>query len=89
MPMRSLGAFGPEAIAEMGEVLEAACEELGDNSQPEAVREIVALRIIAAARLGERDPVRCAKPPSANETRSAFPKFESYQAALSSLKDQV
>ena len=58
MPMRSLGAFGPEAIAEMSEALEAACEELGDNVQPEAVREIVALRIIAAARLGERDPVR-------------------------------
>jgi len=56
--MRSLGAFGPEAIAEMSEALEAACEELGDNVQPEAVREIVALRIIAAARLGERDPVR-------------------------------
>jgi hypothetical protein len=41
--MRSLGAFGPEAIAEMSEALEAACEELGDNVQPEAVREIVAL----------------------------------------------
>ena len=58
MPMRSLGAFGPEAIAEMSEALEAACEELSDNVQPEAVREIVALRIIAAARLGKRDPVR-------------------------------
>ena len=52
------GAFGPEAIAKMSEALEAACEELGDTGRPEALREIVALRIIAAARLGERDPVR-------------------------------
>jgi hypothetical protein len=52
------GAFGPEAIAVMSEALEAACEELGDTNRPEAVREIVALRIIAAAKLGECDPVR-------------------------------
>ena len=52
------GAFGPETIAAMSEALEAACEELGDTGRPEAVREIVALRIIAAARLGECDPVR-------------------------------
>jgi hypothetical protein len=58
MPMHSIGAFGPEAIAEMTEALEAACEELGDTGRPEVVREIVALRIIAAARLGESDPVR-------------------------------
>jgi hypothetical protein len=61
MPIDSFvqpGAFGPEAIAAMSEALEAACEELGDTGQPEAAREIVALRIIAAAKLGERDPVR-------------------------------
>jgi hypothetical protein len=56
--MDLLGAFGPEAIAQMSEALEAACEELGDNFQPETLREIVALRIIAAARLGERNPAR-------------------------------
>jgi hypothetical protein len=52
------GAFGPETIAAMSEALEAACEDLGDTGRPEGVREIVALRIIAAARLGECDPVR-------------------------------
>jgi hypothetical protein len=58
MPMCSFGAFGPEAIAEMSQALEATCEELGDTGRPDAVREIVALRIIAAASLGECDPVR-------------------------------
>jgi hypothetical protein len=61
MPIDSFvqpGAFGPETIAAMSEALGAACEELGDTGRPEAVREIVALRIIAAARLGESDPVR-------------------------------
>ena len=57
MPLRSSGAFGPEAIAVMNKALEAACEELADG-QPELAREIAARRILQAARLGERDPVR-------------------------------
>jgi hypothetical protein len=52
------GAFGPEAIAAMGEALEAAFKELQDTGQPDVVRELIAGRIIAAAKLGERDPVR-------------------------------
>jgi len=52
-PFMQLGAFEPEAIAAMSEAFDAACE-----SQPEAVREVIAQRIIQAARLGERDPVR-------------------------------
>jgi len=61
MQIRSLmqpGAFGPEALAAMGDALEAACKELGDIGQPDVVREIMAGRIIGAARLGERDPAR-------------------------------
>jgi hypothetical protein len=76
MPMRSFGAFGPEAIAEMSKALEAACEELGDTGRPEAVREIVALRIIAAARLGEVTQFACGQPRllgrEANETSHPF-----------------
>jgi len=56
MPINSFiqpGAFEPEAIAAMSEVFEAARE-----AQPEGVREAVARRILAAARFGERDPVR-------------------------------
>jgi hypothetical protein len=56
------GAFGPEAIAVIGDALDAALKELQDigqsDVQSEAVRETIAVRIIGAARLGERDPAR-------------------------------
>jgi hypothetical protein len=61
MPIQSVmqrGAFDPEAIAAMTEVFDAACGKLGDVDQPEVAREVIAGRIIAAARLGERDPAR-------------------------------
>jgi hypothetical protein len=58
MVMRSFGGFGPEGIAEMTAALDAAFEELQDTGEPEVVREIIATRIIAAARFGERDPAR-------------------------------
>jgi hypothetical protein len=43
-------AVRPETIAAMSEVLEAACERIGDTDQPEVAREVIAGRIIAAAR---------------------------------------
>jgi hypothetical protein len=56
------GAFGPEAIAVMGDALDDALKELQyigqSDVQSEAVRETIAGRIIGAARLGERDPAR-------------------------------
>ncbi len=61
MPIRPFiqpGAFEPEAIAAMSEAFVAACEKLDDSGQPEVAREVIAGRIIAAARLGERDPAR-------------------------------
>jgi hypothetical protein len=58
MSMRSRGAFSPEAIAKMSEVLDAAFEKLRDTGEPDVVREGIAMRIIAAARFGERDPAR-------------------------------
>ena len=61
MPIRSFvepGAFDPEAIAEMSEALEAALKELQGTGEPDVVRERIATRIIAAAKLGERDPAR-------------------------------
>jgi hypothetical protein len=36
------GAFGPEAIEAMSEVLDTSWDELGDTSQPDMVREIMA-----------------------------------------------
>jgi hypothetical protein len=42
----------------MSEAYEAALKELQDTSPANAVREAIAGRIIAAARFGERNPVR-------------------------------
>ena len=48
----------PETIAAMSEAFEAACKQLDDTGQPELVLEVIAERILGAARAGERDPVR-------------------------------
>jgi len=45
----------------MSEAFDAACKALNDTGQPESVLEVMGERIIAAARLGERDPVRLRK----------------------------
>jgi hypothetical protein len=61
MPIRPFirsGVFEPEVIAAMSEAFEAACKELDEAGQPKVAREVIAGRIIAAARLGERDPAR-------------------------------
>jgi hypothetical protein len=50
-------AFEPEVTALMGEAFEAACKELHFPKHQWA-RELVAARIIAAARRGELDPIR-------------------------------
>jgi len=50
--------FEPEVIDLMSEALDAACKVLRHAGQPKVVREVIARRIIAAASIGERDPVR-------------------------------
>ena len=57
-PCLEQGVFEPEATTAMGEAFEAACEELHDGGRLPMVREVVALRIIAAARSGELNAVR-------------------------------
>jgi hypothetical protein len=52
------GVFEPEDIAAMSEAFDAACEVLQDGSESEVTREVIAKRIVAAATIGERDPVR-------------------------------
>jgi hypothetical protein len=42
----------------MGKAFDAACHELHDKGQPLIVQEVIAKRIIRAARLGEMDPKR-------------------------------
>jgi hypothetical protein len=52
------GVFEPEAVAAMSEAFEAACNELHRAGHAAVMREVIAGRIVAAARFGERDPVR-------------------------------
>jgi hypothetical protein len=42
----------------MGEAFDAACTALHDTGQPFIVHEVMAKRIIDAAKTGERDPTR-------------------------------
>jgi hypothetical protein len=42
----------------MGEAFDTACKDLHDTGQPPIVYEVIAVRIINAAKNGERDPVR-------------------------------
>jgi hypothetical protein len=55
---RSGAVFNDLATQVMGEAFDAACRELHDKGQPTIVYEVIAKRIIDAAKKGERDPVR-------------------------------
>ena len=55
---RRCNLFDPDTTSAMGEAYEATCKELHDTGQPEIVREVIAIRIIAAAKRGELDPLR-------------------------------
>jgi hypothetical protein len=52
------GAFGPETVAATSEAFETSLKALQDAGRPDVAREVLALRIVAAARTGECDPVR-------------------------------
>ena len=58
---RNKSDFDDEATRIMGEAFDAACKGLRDTGQPTLVHEIIAKRIIKAAKKGERDPARFAK----------------------------
>jgi hypothetical protein len=84
------GAFGPVAIATMSAAFEAACKALDDTGQPELVLDIIAERIVAAARTGEHDPVRLREsraPLALPRSRLAGTRFQQITAtyALSAL----
>jgi hypothetical protein len=42
----------------LGDAFDAACKELHDTGQPTIVHEVIAKRIIEAAKKGEQDPLR-------------------------------
>ena len=48
--------FDPETIAIMSEAYEKARKSLHDKGQPALVQEVIAGRIISAAKSGQRDP---------------------------------
>jgi hypothetical protein len=50
--------FDAEATTAMGAAFDAACGAVGGRGQPSVVQEVIARRIIAAAKKGERDPQR-------------------------------
>jgi hypothetical protein len=52
--------FDPQATHAMGEAFDLACQDMGIGGQPAVVKEIMAARIVQAARNGERDPHRLA-----------------------------
>ena len=56
--IRPKSDFDDETTRLMGEAFDTVCKDLDDTGQPALVREIIAKRIIEAARKGERDPVR-------------------------------
>lgn len=51
-----VGVFDDHATKVMGEAFDAARKELYDTGQPDLVYEVIAKRIIEAAKSGERDP---------------------------------
>ena len=50
-------AFDPEATHLMGEAFDLACWSMRNDGQLNAVKEVIARRIITVACKGERDPV--------------------------------
>ncbi len=58
LPFISGAAFDDAETRIVGQAFDAACRELHDRGQPILVHEIIAKRIIAAAKRGERDPTR-------------------------------
>ena len=58
LPFVPRGVFDDATTRIMGEAFDAACKELHDTGQPAVVQEIMAKRIVAAARKGERDVTR-------------------------------
>jgi hypothetical protein len=55
---RPRGYFDDETTHIMGEAFDAARKKLHDTGQPAIVYEVIAKRILAAARKGERDAER-------------------------------
>ena len=58
IPYFQCAAFDPDMTHIMGEAFDRACQDLRIGGQPDIVKEVIASRILDAARDGERDPRR-------------------------------
>jgi hypothetical protein len=57
--LRNAGGVFDDGVTQiLGEAFDSACKELHDAGQPALVYEVIAKRIIDAAKNGERDPVQ-------------------------------
>ena len=56
IPFLEGASFSPEMTQAMGEAYDRACKSLRDKGQPDVVQAVIAQRIIAIAKTGERDP---------------------------------
>jgi hypothetical protein len=57
-PFLEGNSFGPDDLQAMTAAFEAALDKLGLKDRTDAATELVAKRIIALAKRGERDPVK-------------------------------
>ena len=48
--------FGPDATRAMGASFDKVCSTLGDNDQPNVVKEVIAKKIIELVRKGDSNP---------------------------------
>ena len=76
IPFVPRGIFDDDATKVMGEAFDAACRALHDTGQPDVVHEVMARRIVAAARKGERDVKRLRDAALAALARRARPVDE-------------
>jgi hypothetical protein len=56
--LESHSGFGPEDVEAMARAFERACKTLQPSSDQISLRELIAMKIVANARCGERDPDR-------------------------------
>jgi hypothetical protein len=58
IPLYDAAAFDPETMKIISEAYDRACRALRDRGQPDIVNELIARRIIALVKAGERDAQR-------------------------------
>lgn len=56
--LRPAESFDPEALETLGKAYDMALASLHDFGQPDVVREVIARRIVKAAKRGERDAAK-------------------------------